>query len=61
MLLILLNSAALVVALLYYTWRTFNEVRGRRDRIVRERVAYMLWVMATQGTANTREIPRVTV
>jgi hypothetical protein len=59
--LVMLNIAALTVAGLYYTWRSFNQLRNRRDRVIRERVAYMLWVMATQGAANTREIPRVTV
>jgi hypothetical protein len=59
--LIVLNTAALTVAAIYYAWRTFYQVRHRRDRVLRERVAYMLWTMATQGTANTREIPRVTV
>jgi hypothetical protein len=55
------NVAALAVAALYYMWRTFDEGRRRRNRAIRERVAYMLWVMATQGAAKTREIPRVTV
>lgn len=55
------NIAALAVAVIYYVWRARDEVRRRRDRAVRERVAYMLWVMATQGAAKTREIPRVTV
>jgi hypothetical protein len=55
------NVAALAVAVIYYVWRAHEQVRVRRDRVVRERVAYMLWVMATQGSANTSEIPRVTV
>jgi hypothetical protein len=53
--------AALAVAAIYYAWRAFDEVRRRRDRTIRQRVAYMLFVMATQGTAKTREIPRVSV
>ena len=55
------NLAALAVAVIYYMWRAHDQVRVRKDRAIRERVAYMLWVMATQGSANTREIPRVTV
>jgi hypothetical protein len=55
------NVAALTVAIIYYTWRTFDEGRRRRERTLRERVAYMLWTMATHGVAETREIPRVTI
>jgi hypothetical protein len=55
------NVAALAVAVIFYTWRAFQQVRLRKDRALRERVAYMLWVMATRGASKTREIPRVTV
>jgi hypothetical protein len=55
------NLAALAVAVIYYVWRAHEQVRVRKDRAIRERVAYMLWVMATQGAASTHEIPRVTV
>jgi hypothetical protein len=55
------NLAALAVAVIYYTWRSFNEIQVRKDRALRERVAYMLWVMATRGAAKSSEIPRVTV
>ncbi len=40
------NMAALSVALLYYTWRAYHQARLVRDRVLRERVAYMLWVVA---------------
>jgi hypothetical protein len=53
--------AAFVVAAIYYVWRAREQVRVRRERAVRQRVAYMLWVMATESHAETREIPRVTV
>ena len=43
------NVAALAVALIFYTWRMFNDVRVRKQRILGERVAYMLWVMADEG------------
>jgi hypothetical protein len=40
------NAAAFAVALIYYVWRTHQHVLRRRQRQLRERVAYMLWVMA---------------
>ena len=43
---IVTNVAALAVANLYYFWRAHYQGRQRRDRVLRQRVAYMLWVMA---------------
>jgi hypothetical protein len=44
---ILGNLAALAVAMIFYLWRAHVQGRQlRRQRILRERVAYMLWVMA---------------
>jgi hypothetical protein len=40
------NAAALAVALLYYSWRAYHHARLARQRVLRERVAYMLWVVA---------------
>ncbi len=34
------------VAMLYSTWRTYHVRIIERQRQLRERVAYMLWVMA---------------
>jgi hypothetical protein len=48
---ILGNVAALAVALIFYTWRMFNNVQERRKRVLCQRVAYMLWVMAEQAEA----------
>jgi hypothetical protein len=42
------NVAALAVALLYYFWRTYDQARAARRRVLGARVAYMLWVMAEQ-------------
>jgi hypothetical protein len=42
--LILANLAALAVAGIYYAWRAYAQTRKQRQ--LRERVAYMLWVMA---------------
>lgn len=38
--------AALLIAGLYYVWRDVLRQRFRVTRMVRERVAYMLWVAA---------------
>lgn len=38
--------AALVVANLFYFWRGYHGQQLRRERVLRERVAFMLWVMA---------------
>jgi len=43
---IVANMAALAVALLYYLWRSHYQIRQRRQRVLRQRVAHMLWVMA---------------
>jgi hypothetical protein len=42
------NIAALTVAGIYYTWRAYLDRQVRRERTLRERVTYMLWVMANQ-------------
>jgi hypothetical protein len=41
------SLAALAVAAIFYTWRAWQQAQTRRERLLRERVAYMLWVMAT--------------
>ena len=48
---ILGNVATLAVALIFYTWKMFLNVRSRKQRVLSERVAYMLWVMAEQVDA----------
>ena len=42
------NFAALTVAGIYYTWRTYLDRQARRDRTLRERVTYLLWMVAGQ-------------
>jgi hypothetical protein len=42
------NVAALTVACLYYSWRHYAERLMHREHVLRERVTYMLWVMANQ-------------
>ena len=46
--LILCNGAVFAVVLLYCLWRTQHHVQEGKRRQVRERVAYMLWVMSEQ-------------
>ena len=50
------NTAALAVALLYYTWRTYHQANLARRRVLRERVAYMLWVMAERMDTSKRPV-----
>ena len=38
--------SAMSVALIYSTWRTHLQQTMERNRKMRERVTYMLWVMA---------------
>ena len=40
------NLAALAIAALYYSWRDLYQARLLRERVLRERVAYMLWTAA---------------
>ncbi len=40
------SIAALAVATLYYSWRAYFQTH--RERMLRRRVAYMLWVIAAQ-------------
>jgi hypothetical protein len=48
------NVAVLTVALIFYVWRTHQTLRQqRRQRLLRQRVAYMLWVMADQQDNNS--------
>jgi hypothetical protein len=37
---------AMSVALIYSNWRTYEQKNVNRQRLLRERVTYMLWVMA---------------
>jgi hypothetical protein len=43
------TAATLAVTSIYYTWRAYHYVLTQRHRSLRERVAYMLWVMAQQA------------
>ena len=45
-------ASALSVAILFYGWRSYHEKIVGRDRQLRERVTYMLWVMANRVPEN---------
>lgn len=38
----------LAVAVIYCLWYRVHDFQQRRQRVLRERVAYMLWVAATE-------------
>jgi hypothetical protein len=38
--------ATLAVAGIFYIWRSYHDVIDQKRRILRERVTYMLWMMA---------------
>jgi hypothetical protein len=38
--------ASLAVASIYYLWKVYFQAACQRQRLLRERVAYMLWVAA---------------
>ncbi len=42
------SVAVLTVSALYYAWKEFHFKTRNREEVLRERVAYMLWVMADQ-------------
>ncbi len=52
--------AALAVAIVFYVWRGYRCVLSRRQRVMRERVAYMLWVVADKIDRNSRMLRRLT-
>jgi hypothetical protein len=37
------------VASIFYGWRAHAQVHVKRERQIRERIAYMLWVMVNQA------------
>jgi hypothetical protein len=39
---------ALAVAAIFYGWREYQSRQACRERVLRERVAYMLWVIAAR-------------
>jgi hypothetical protein len=44
------SASALSIALLFYGWRFYRERMQSQQKKLRERVTYMLWVMANDAT-----------
>jgi hypothetical protein len=43
-----LSAPSLAIALIFAIWQRYCQFHLRRERIVRERVTYLLWVVADQ-------------
>jgi hypothetical protein len=43
---ILASVPTLAVTTIFYVWSAYRRLQLQRERVLRERVAYMLWVMA---------------
>jgi hypothetical protein len=50
------SVAALAVAVIYYIYRAYAQVQERKKRMLRQRVAYMLWVMANGMERNKEAV-----
>ena len=48
------NAAALAVAFVYYSWRAYDQARAARQRVLHERVAHLLWVIADRMDSHNR-------
>jgi hypothetical protein len=46
---IVCSLAAFTVASIFYVWRAHYEAYIKKEQRLRQRVAYLLWVMADQG------------
>jgi hypothetical protein len=44
--------AALAVATIYYVWRAYFQVQLRQQRLLHQRVAYLIWTLANQDGAR---------
>ncbi len=42
------SITTLAVAMIFCVWRAYAQTEQQRERTLHERVAYLLWVMATQ-------------
>lgn len=45
---------ALAIAVIFYIYRGYRHLLSRRQRVLRERVAYMLWVVAEKAERAKR-------
>ena len=46
---IVCSLAAFTVASIFYAWRAHAEVRDKKERQIRDRIAHLLWVVAQQA------------
>jgi hypothetical protein len=46
--LLTVNVVALTVVCIYYMWRVYRFTLQQRERVLRERVAYLLWTTANR-------------
>jgi hypothetical protein len=47
---------ALAVAVIFYIYRGYTHFMSRRRKMLRERVAYMLWAAADQAERNKTQM-----
>lgn len=50
--------AALAIAVVFYAWRASVRASSRRRRVLRERVAYLLWVVADRIDPRNSSVVR---
>jgi hypothetical protein len=46
------NLATVTITLIYYAYRAYQQTTLRKRKVLRERVAYMLWVMAERTSSS---------
>lgn len=57
--LVFCTAAVCAVALIHLFWRSYIGVLVQRRRVLRERVAHMLWIMAEENDdARSGKLPR---
>lgn len=54
--LLLLNVAACAVALVYCIYQTHRRLAQKKHRLLRQRVAYMLWTVAVKTEHSDAEL-----
>lgn len=47
------SVATLAVAVIFCIWHTYAELRTRRERTLRARVAFLLWTVAEHCSGDT--------
>jgi hypothetical protein len=43
------SVATLAVATIYYVWRAYFSVQLRQQRLLHQRIAYLVWTLASQA------------